>query len=336
MNPTLAGKISVPIGMAIVLVAANFSAQADEIWVTNQRTNQVEIIDSGTLKIIRKIPTGKKPHNITFSPDENRVYVANLKSNDFTVIDANSYLPIKTVPAGKLVHHVAVSPHDNLLLVTNRGDNTISAYDARSLASIKTIPVGKRPAMALFAPDGKKAYVSNSGDGTLSVLDVTGLKISGIIRDVGQDAGSMVMSPDGKKLIVIADADNAYAIIDLGQERVLGKYSSGVDPRGLALKPKSDQVFIANRGSNDISIVDLANGSVAFRIPEVGDKPSSIGISPDGRHAYLALIGKRTAEDPPQRPSGKDAGLSVVDVVAKKKLTTIKLGGDPYGVAVRK
>jgi len=25
-----------------------------------------------------------------------------------------------------------------------------------------------------------------------------------------------------------------------------------------------------------------------------------------------------------------------VDVVAKKKLTTIKLGGDPYGVAVRK
>jgi YVTN family beta-propeller protein len=42
------------------------------------------------------------------------------------------------------------------------------------------------------------------------------------------------------------------------------------------------------------------------------------------------------ADDPLQRLSGKDAGVSVIDINAKKKLATIKLGGDPYGVAVKK
>ena len=104
----------------------------------------------------------------------------------------------------------------------------------------------------------------------------------------------------------------------------------------MALKPDGNYALIANRMSNDISVVDMASGEVAATISGVGDKPANIDVSPDGRRAYVVLIGKRVADDPPQRLSGKDAGLSVIDLVTKKKLATIKLGGDPYGLAVKK
>jgi YVTN family beta-propeller protein len=56
----------------LVTVLTGASALAYEIWVTNQGTDKVQVIDSATLKEIASFSTDSKPHNIEFSPDFTR------------------------------------------------------------------------------------------------------------------------------------------------------------------------------------------------------------------------------------------------------------------------
>jgi YVTN family beta-propeller protein len=197
------------------------------------------------------------------------------------------------------------------------------------------MPVGKHPNMALFTPDGKRAYVSNSGDASLSILDIQTLKVAETINGVGRDVSSMAVSPDGGKLIIIATGEDKYLIIDTAAHRTIAEGSTGQDPRSLALTPDGGQVLIANRVSNSLTVVDIRTGRVIGTIAEVGDKPSSVAVSSDGRRAFIVLIGARAQGDPPQRLSGKDAALTVIDLATGRKIAAVKLGGDPYAVAIR-
>jgi YVTN family beta-propeller protein len=319
----------------VMLFGASLTASAYEIWVTNQRTDRIQILTGTSLRVVDEIPAGEKPHNITFSKDGKTAYVANLRSNNVTVVDAIAKRYVATIPAGKTTHYVAISPDQSLLLVVNRGDETITVVEAASLKQLAVLPVGKRPNMAVFTPDGKRAYVSNSGDGSLSILDAQTLTVSETIRGVGRDISSIAITPDGRKLVVIATGEDKYLMIDTATRRPIAQGSTGRDPRSLALTPDGGQVVIVNRVSNSLTVVDVRSGQVTDTITEVGDKPSSIALSADGRRAFVVLIGERAPEDPPQRLSGKDAAVAVIDLANRRKITTVRLGGDPYAIGIR-
>jgi len=62
----------------VVLLAASFTARAYEVWVTNQRTDKIQVLDGTSLQVVGEITAGEKPHNVTFSKDAKTAYVANL------------------------------------------------------------------------------------------------------------------------------------------------------------------------------------------------------------------------------------------------------------------
>lgn len=319
----------------IALSAASGTAQAYEVWVTNQRADKIHILDGTSLKVLGEITTGGKPHNLTFSKDAKTAYVADLRPNNVSVLDAVAKRSVATIPAGKTTHYVAVSPDQRLLLVVSRGDETVTAVDAGSLKQLGVIRVGNHPNMAVFTPDGKRAYVTNSADASLSVLDIPTLKVAETLGGVGRDVSSMAISPDGRKLIMIATGENKYLILDTATHRTIAEGSTGQDPRSLALTPDGKHAVIANRVSNSLTVVDMDSGRVTDTIGEVGDKPSTVAVSPDGQRVFVALIGARAPGDPPQRLSGKDAGVAAIDLAARRKTAAVRLGGDPYAVAVR-
>src|SRR6185369_10074402 len=164
---------------------------------------------------------------------------------------------------------------------------------------------------------------SNSGDGTLSILDLHTLTVAQTIDGVGRDVSSIAVTPDGRKLIVIATGEDKYLIIDTTTHRTIAQGSTGQDPRSLALTPGGGQVLIAYRVSNSLSVVDVRSGQVVGTLTEVGDKPSSVALSSDGRRAFVVLIGERAPGDPPQRLSGKDAAVAVIDLGTRRKITTV-------------
>ncbi len=322
-------------GTVALLLAPVFSgapAWAYEVWVTNQSTDKVKVIDGETLKELAAISTESKPHNIEFSPDFTRAYVSNVGAGIVTVIDAAERKTIATIQTGKGAHGVNRSPSGRLLYVTNTGDETVSVVETALLKVVKTIPVGRIPSVASFTLDEKKAYIANVS-GSLSVIDVERGEVVGTVPGLG-GAIVLAISPDGKKLYVARGVDGKVAVVDTVTDRVVSTISAGKDAHSVWITPDGKFVWVVNRLAASVSVVSTRLDRVVRTVRRVGDKPDILAFSPDGRKAFVSLRGQAATGDP-KVLSGKEPGLSVIDVASGRVTTKVRLDGDPHGVAVR-
>ncbi|MCI0369992.1 MAG: beta-propeller fold lactonase family protein [candidate division NC10 bacterium] len=307
-----------------------------EVWVANQAINKVQILDGKTLEVIAEVPAGTKPHNVTFTADGKSAWVANVGSSNVTVIDTASRKTVAIIPAGKTAHAVTFSPDGKRAYVANPGDGTVSVVDALKHDLVKTISVGKAPALVVFSQDGKKAYVSNGGDATLSVINTATLEVTKTVPNVGKGAMGMVRSTDGGRLVVTGGGENKVSIVDTREDAVIKDLVHGKEAHGIALTADGRQAWVPNRQSGDISIIDVATGGLVATIPNVGDKTDIIAFSPDGTRAFVTTRGQAQTGDP-QLVTGKEPGISVIDVASRSVIKKVPLvGGDPHGVATRR
>ena len=69
------------------------------VFVTNEKSDDVTVIDASTRAVIKTIAVGKRPRGVATSPDGRRVYIANSNSDSLSVIDAATLAVLDTGPA---------------------------------------------------------------------------------------------------------------------------------------------------------------------------------------------------------------------------------------------
>src|SRR5947208_13029315 len=87
----------------VLLVLAFGSTRAGaelRVFVTNEKSDDVTVIDAATRAVVGTIKVGKRPRGVAVSPDGRTVYVSNSNSDSLSVIDAKTLEVLKTVPAG--------------------------------------------------------------------------------------------------------------------------------------------------------------------------------------------------------------------------------------------
>ncbi len=78
--------------------------------------------------------------------------------------------------------------------------------------------------------------------------------------------------------------------------------------------------YIANGGSNDVSVISTATNMVIGSPIGVGSQPVAVAITPDGKYVYVTNNGSNT--------------ISVIDAATKTVVGSINLGNQPAGVAI--
>src|SRR3989441_6583349 len=117
--------------LATALVLGHAGADAEtRVFVTNEKSDDVTVIDATTRKVVTTIPVGKRPRGVAVSPDGRRVYVTNSNSDSLSVIDTKSLAVLRTVPAGPDPQGVAVKPGGAPAFVGN--ENELSGPDRES------------------------------------------------------------------------------------------------------------------------------------------------------------------------------------------------------------
>lgn len=103
---------------------------------------------------------------------------------------------------------------------------------------------------------------------------------------------------------------------DLGGNRLV---LTGPDRNAVAEELGGHLAYIANSGSNSVSVIDSVTNTVINTI-KVGVRPMNVAVSPDGRHAYITN-------------SGSDS-VSVIDTVTNAVINTINVGAEPWDLAI--
>src|SRR5687768_3713241 len=91
-NPVISSG-SFPIGIDINPIT-------NKLYVANQFSNTISVIDIDTSKVEKNIDTGDSPYDVDVNPFSNRIYSSNRESNTVSVIDGFTNKELTEIPVG--------------------------------------------------------------------------------------------------------------------------------------------------------------------------------------------------------------------------------------------
>ena len=124
----LAAPLAVPAQSIVATVATGntpravaVNAATNRVYVTNEFSNNVTVLDAMTGALVTTVAVGPRPQYVAVNPVTNKVYVANQTANTVTVIDgrtrATSTINVGAGPAHigvyesvAMVYHVFFAP----------------------------------------------------------------------------------------------------------------------------------------------------------------------------------------------------------------------------------
>jgi YVTN family beta-propeller protein len=294
------------------LPPAGQAAPRYQVYVSNERSGDVTIIDGGGHQVLGTIAVGKRPRGIHASPDGKTVYVA----LSGTPIAAPPQLDAK----GNPIFQRGKDDDDEDSVKADKSADAIGVMDVAQRKLTGKISAGSDPEEFSLSKDGTRLYVSNEDVKTASVINIATGKVEHIVA-VSQEPEGVATAPDGKRFYVTCEAGgDVYAVETTGYTTV-GHFKVNVRPRSMDFLPNADLGFVPSESTGELNVIDTAGLKVAkvIALPP-GSRPMSVKVSLDGRRVYVS--------------NGRAGTVSVLDSRTYELLNTIKVGTRPWGIAL--
>ena len=161
--------------------AAPFEAPRLGVYVTNETSGDLSVIDATTGTVVGVVPLGKRPRGIAASPDGTTLYVALSGSP----------------PAPPGVDESTLPPPD-------RTADGIGVVDVRQMKLLKVLPSGTDPEVVAVSHDGTRVFVANEDAAKASVVDVaTGAILESF--SIGEEPEGVTVQPGADRVWVTSE-----------------------------------------------------------------------------------------------------------------------------------
>lgn len=340
------------------------------IYVTNEGSNNVSVINRELGEVVATIMVGDRPRGIAAGLRRERlkIYVANSGSNNISVIDptVNKVEHVIPIRFGKEPEGIAVaglSSDKELIFVTNYGSNTVSVVDAVTFQETEKINVGLGPvALAVDSPVEDLA-----GTRFLDFEDIN------VLRGYRKKFFNVYVANRNSN-------DVSVLRMDVQTNKIVDVVNINVEWRPIALSVdyRKGKVYVANYGSDKLSVIDIlkiVKGNISGAVSTINNIGTFVtGIITNTAFDRMYLLKQSPGEieiirpfelsfdalktiKPPVMgsiPVGKSPrsfildpeirkifvvnrgsnNLSVIDKITRKEELVIPLGKDPYGIAI--
>ena len=247
----------------------------------------------------------------TFRPAiENIINSIKFENNEDLTSKKDIILP--RIGVGSAPSGVKVDPFNGQIYVANYGSDTVSVVDPKTFKTITNISSGSKPyeLMTLF----NRVYVTNIGSDKISVIDQMTNKIL-VYIPVGKSPVKLdVNAFNYPPVVFVANRDaGTVSVIGTDVDKVIGNFSVGTAPRGISVNPLTNILYVANEGSNTVSVIDyFYNGSLDYTKTDLkmNSVPSSLIVNPNTNKIYV----------------GTTDGISILDGASNKAIKNISLG----------
>jgi len=301
----------------------------DRVYVANQTSNTVSVIDPssnrllGVIRLGDPLPGALSPlyrgellvHGLGYSPDGRTLAVVSIASNSVTLIDTATNKVKGKVYVGRSPHEAFFTPDGHELWVCVRGENYVSVIDPVRMEETRRIEMANGPGMTMFGPDGKYAFVCSSFTPELAVVDAALHKVIQRLPQASPFCPNIAVSPENDEVWI--------TLKDAGKVQIYNAKPPFEQKALLDTGPITNHVNFVNNRNGKFAYVSIGGLSAVkvFRrgsppqliatIP-VGDLPHGIWQSGDGSRIYVALE--------------NDVHAAVIDTHANKVITNVPIG----------
>jgi len=316
-------------GVAGAVALAQSALPSPALLVVNKAENSLAVVDPGTGKAVKQIPTGDGPHEVALSPDGRTAYVTNYGAqtpgSSLSVIDIAAGKETRRVDLGALRRPHGVIVSGGAVYFTIEANRAVARYDPAANALDWIMGTGEGGThMVVGTADGSSLFTSNIGTDSVTALQRTGGAQGWTVTRIGVGKGpeGIDLSPDGKELWTAHSRDGALSIVDAATKQVVATMDIRTKRSNrLRFTPDGRLVLVSDLDAGELVVIDAAARKEVKRVA-LGRAPSGILVVPDGSRAYVALTGENA--------------LAVVDLKTLEPAGRVPTGAGPDGMAWRK
>lgn len=295
----------------------------------------VVLLGAGCNDVYRPIVT---PIPLPGGDPGNTDYVAVLNQNPSGDRDAVSFLDVSgdTNTGNRLVgpgaSWVAWTGSKGATVVPNAGVDTSTQISfSTTIVGTATLLPGSQPVYA-FTKSSANMYLLNRGTNSdcpsSASIGVLLTSTNSLQSDmcVGPHPTFFTQTSDGIRLIVLDDNLNQAWIINVISGAIEAKLPVGTDPVWAVVSPDNSTAYVVNKGSGDITVLDITNDAVRnASIPTNGNSPS-----------YVAMDTKRTRLYVSNQGSDSVSVFDISNVTPTQLHAPVSVGSgaSPYSLAV--
>ena len=336
-------SIVIAAGIAIAATGCSKPAAtvtgAYRLYVTNESSGDMTIIDSANFTVMDTVKLGKRPRGIHASPDKTTIFVAlsgtppappgvdestlpppDKSADGIAVFDVATRKVVRVIEGGSDPENFDISADGKTIYVSNEDAAGVSFIDIASGKLTKSIQIGDEPEGVKLSPDGAFIYVTSEAEGAIGVVDVKEGKRIKLFK-TGRRPRSIAFMPDGKHAYINAENDASVVLVDSVKHETIKAISLGepgvIKPMGVLLSPDGSKLFVTSGRGQKLFILDTATNAVTSSF-EVGKRPWGLALSPDGKMLFTA--------------NGPSDDVSAVDLATQKVTTKVPCGKSPWGV----
>jgi len=283
-------KVVGEIGGIEVNHGAAAAPDGSRLYVTNEAESTLDVADLKTLKVIKSIPLTNHPNNVAVSKDGKRVYVAIVAgAGAIDVIDTATLARVKSIRTEGGIHNTYVTPDGKFVVAGSIPGKKVIVIDQKTEEVVWSVPTrdGVRPMAFDTNADGstKRIFVQLSNFNGFLTIDFATHQLGPDIKlpDVpaaervteglqGAPAHGLAVTPDWKTLGVLSKMNTKVYFYSLPDLKLVSESKVGHHPDWLTFTPDGKRVYVANAGSNSVSVVDVATHKELMQIP-VGQVP---------------------------------------------------------------
>src|SRR5947207_14034369 len=250
--------------VSAVTCPAQAKAQNYLVFVSNERSGDVTVIDGATDAVVATCKVGKRPRGIHATPDGTRVFVTLSGSPRMAPgVDENRATADKSA--------------DGLGVIDPAGRKLIDRWHA-----------GSDPEQFAISKDGKFAFIANEDDASALIVDLTSGQSRGKVKVSAEPEGVAVNPANGEVYVTCEEKGEVFAIAP-DQQRVVAKIETGGRPRSVAFLPDGSRVYVACESGGDVAVIEtVSHRSMAKITLPQGSLPMGTAVSPDGKELYIS------------------------------------------------
>ncbi|HUU46476.1 MAG TPA: hypothetical protein VM118_12165 [Acidobacteriota bacterium] len=289
------------------------------LFVSNEESNNVSVIDRVAGRVVDVLTTGERPAGMTFSRFTRELFVANAGDHTVTVFDVTTRQLLRRLrlDLGDEPTRLALSPDSRFLYVLATGSNSLVVYDANSNQESGRFSLGLQAVGLAVDPVAGWVYISNELSDNISVFDPIQQMVVTTIP-----AGSLPTE------LVFVSPDNLLCAASSGQRVVTVLSSTGnlqataglcAVAHGLAYDRVGGTAYASIAMCNELAVFQPANGLSLGTVPLPG-QPGLLTLDPENRTLLAAL---------PEQDR-----IVIVNLTGNRVVAVVDVGRRPYMVVV--
>jgi YVTN family beta-propeller protein len=244
-------------------------------------------INPATMNVASKIPLPGKPVAARLTADGNAALVLTEGPNLLLLVDLSTRRVTARLSLPGAASDMDLAADQAALSIPSRNSIARVSLSAFRIAGLTDVGI---PCAALrFRRDGKTILAGATAARQIVTIDsATGRLLARLPLPLAPSR--FCFNGDGGQMFVTGAGQDAVTIVSPFQNEVDQTILAGRTPWAMAVSESRNLLFVTNRESGDLTILDIDTRTLAASV-HVGENPSDVLLTPDGEYA-LVLDGR--------------------------------------------